>query len=266
MQVLRRLRRSIVIPLVLVAVTASAQADPPTVLYRLSGDSGFVYGCIEGECRCAVFFVFMGGTFGLTPDPAQGPEVFEVSDIRWFTHWNGQVIDVITGSGTYTIDGDHHQIVLELQVNGGDPITVDSGLVARDSELPGIVISGLTDTFCFQQGVSLDAAPSAYSVDLTMASTTELTWTVVPDASTYDVVEGDLNWLRESGGAFDEASTACVASQVPATSAMENTPLLPGEAVWFLVRGVPGPGYDSGGAGQVGSRDDEIGESASSCP
>jgi hypothetical protein len=266
MLVLRRVLSAAAVPVFLLAATLPVHADPPTVLYRLSGSSGFLSGCIEGQCLCPVSLAFMGGTFGLTLGPAQRPETYDISDIDWFTHWNGEVQDVITGVGTYVLDGESHRIVLELKVNGSSPILLDSGLVVRGSEFPAIVISALTDTICFQEGVSIDAAPSAYSLDVAMASTTDLTWTVVPDASSYDVVQGDLALLRASAGAYDYSSTACLASQVQTTSAVHDTPLMPGEAVWFLVRGLPGPGYDSGGPGQVVSRDEEINQSANGCP
>jgi len=266
MQVFRRVLSVAAVPVFLLAATMPVHADPPTVLYRLSGSSASVSGCIEGPCLCPISLAFMGGTFGLTLDPEQGPQTYEVSGIDWFTHWNGEVRDAITGFGTYVLDGENHRIVLELQINGGPPISLDSGLVVRGSEFPAIVISALTDGFCFQDGVSIDAAPSAYSLDVAMVSTTDLTWTVVPDTSSYDVVQGNLALLRASEGAYDYSSTECLASDVPATSAAHDSPLLPGEAVWFLVRGRPGPGYDSGGPGQVGSRDEEIDRSPSGCP
>ncbi len=266
MWTLRRLLSVFAVLVLLLAVTGPSLADPPTVLYRLSGSSEFLSGCIVGQCMCPIRLAYMGGTFGLTPDPAQGSQAYVISDIDWFTHWNGEVQEAITGFGTYVLDGENHRIVLELQVDGGDPISLDSGFVVRGSEFPEIVIGALTDTLCYQEGVSIDAAPSAYFLDVAMASMIDVIWNVVPDAAVYDAVHGDLVLLRATGGAFDYSDTACLADDVQATSAVHDTELMPGEAVWFLVRGLPGPGYESGGPGQVGSREGEIDQSPNSCP
>ena len=141
---------------------------------------------------------------------------------------------------------------------------LDSGLVPRGSELPEIAISALTDGFCFQEGVSIVASPSAYSIDVAMIGNSDVTWTVAPDASSYDVVDGDLAALRAGAGAPGGGSSnaACLANDVQGTSAVDTAPLMPGEVRFFLVRGAPGPDYDSGGAGQAGSR----GWAADACP
>ncbi len=246
--------------------TGLAQADPPTVLYRLSGSSGFLSGCIEGPCLCPVSLGYMAGTFGLTPDPTQGPQAYSIDGIDWFTHWNGAVLDQISGAGHYFIDGENHRIVLTLQVNGGSPFDVDSGFVVRGSEFPAIDISALTDDFCFQEGVIVEAAPSAYSIDLAMPNTTSVVWTVEPDAVGYDAVHGTLNDLRASGGNFTDAGMTCLGNDIQGTAVEHNAPLAPGEGVFFVVRGLPGPGYDSDGPGQAEPRDEEIDQSAEGCP
>ncbi len=92
-----------------------------------------------------------------------------------------------------------------------------------------------------------------------------LSWTL--SAANYDIVAGDLGLLRSSGGDFTAATQDCVASMVEASAwPLTSTPP-PGSGFWFLVRGTgcfPAT-FDSGGAQQIGTRDDEI-LAAVSCP
>jgi hypothetical protein len=98
---------------------------------------------------------------------------------------------------------------------------------------------------------------------------TELSWTALAGASTYDVVRGDLASLRSSAGDFTAATQACLADDTTATSQVFTPAPGPGEGFWFLVRGsncTARGSYDSGGASQVGSRDSEVDASPLSCP
>jgi len=94
-------------------------------------------------------------------------------------------------------------------------------------------------------------------------------WSSVGDRTGSDLVRGDLILLRAGGGDFTASTQACLANDLPATSLPYTASPGPGEAWWFLVRTVAmaGPGtYDSGGPGQVGSRDAEIAASPIACP
>src|SRR5262245_21455067 len=93
-------------------------------------------------------------------------------------------------------------------------------------------------------------------------------WSEVPAAQTYDVVVGDLVHLRSKDGEFTAATLGCLASETTVTSAAFNATPSPGQGFWILVRGsnVSGHGtYDTGEAGQAGSRDAEIDASPLSC-
>ncbi len=91
-----------------------------------------------------------------------------------------------------------------------------------------------------------------------------LSWNAV--GASWDVLLGNLDTLRSSGGDFTAATVACLAddSLQPTWVAVD-----PGaEPVFFLVRAecAGGTTYESGGTGQVGLRDAEVNASALSCP
>ena len=96
-----------------------------------------------------------------------------------------------------------------------------------------------------------------------------LSWTALTGATNYDVVRGVLSTLRTSHGSFQSSTQACAVNDTVATSStISGTPSV-GDGIWFLVRGdnCGGAGtYDSGGAGQVGSRNAGIAASGNGCP
>ncbi len=98
---------------------------------------------------------------------------------------------------------------------------------------------------------------------------TWLGWSVIPGASAYDVVRGDLRALATAGGDFSLALTGCEARRTGAPSLLTTIDPSPAEGIFYLVRaancGAAGT-YDSGGPGQAGSRDGGIAASPSRCP
>jgi hypothetical protein len=93
-------------------------------------------------------------------------------------------------------------------------------------------------------------------------------WAADPSALSYDVVYGDLGRLRDSSGNFTIATIGCLGENLSATSTGPLPDPLPGQALWFEIRGngCSGPGtYDSGDAVQVGARDAEINASPAAC-
>ncbi len=96
----------------------------------------------------------------------------------------------------------------------------------------------------------------------------QLFWTSVPSATGYDLVRGSVNVLLQSGGDFTAATRLCLADDTPSLALhYAGAPKL-GEAYWFLVRpttSTEAGTYDSGGAGQVGSRDAEIEAAPTAC-
>ncbi|HKQ59881.1 MAG TPA: DUF6345 domain-containing protein [Candidatus Polarisedimenticolaceae bacterium] len=98
---------------------------------------------------------------------------------------------------------------------------------------------------------------------------TRLVWTATPLSSGYDVVRGDLGLLRSSGGDFSLATLQCLFNDGAATSLAYAPNPAPGQGWFFLVRqqsAGPFDSYDSGGTGQIESRDAEIAASGHDCP
>jgi Periplasmic copper-binding protein (NosD)/Intracellular proteinase inhibitor/Bacterial Ig domain len=96
----------------------------------------------------------------------------------------------------------------------------------------------------------------------------QLSWTAVPEATAYDVLRGDLATLRQTSGDFTASTRLCLDDDLAATSIPYAGIPEPGQAFWFLVRAVNATqagSYNSGGAGQVGSRDAEIEASLQAC-
>ncbi len=92
----------------------------------------------------------------------------------------------------------------------------------------------------------------------------ELTWTSPLTTTRFDGVYGDVTALRISGGDWSVSTISCIAENEPSPNTFDGTPA-PGEALWFLVRGDCGGGYESGGPGQVGLRDAEVAASGDDC-
>ena len=91
-----------------------------------------------------------------------------------------------------------------------------------------------------------------------------LSWS--PVGASWDVVRGDLNALRASGGDYSVAVEDCVGENVSAPS-LPDPDIGGSPNVFFLVSAACAGGatYDSGGSGQVEPRDNEIGAAAAAC-
>ena len=116
-------------------------------------------------------------------------------------------------------------------------------------------------------GVSVTVAQPLGTPVLTV-NNAQLSWTTVAGATAYDVIRGDLIALHQSGGDFTNATRLCLGDDAAATSLPYSGVPAPGQAFWFLVRAVTSSQvgtYDSGGTGQVGSRDAEIEASPLAC-
>ena len=85
--------------------------------------------------------------------------------------------------------------------------------------------------------------------------------------ASWDVVLGDLAALTSSGGDFTAATEQCLADDATYPALVYTSAVGP-DAAFFLVRAACAGGttYDSGGPGQVASRDGEIEASVFSCP
>ena len=96
-----------------------------------------------------------------------------------------------------------------------------------------------------------------------------VSWTLVPAATSFDLVRGTLNQLRGSGGDFTASTQACLADDQAATNFLDSSPPPAADGFWYLTRGLSCGGagtYDEIGGTQTGSRDSEINASLNSCP
>lgn len=110
-------------------------------------------------------------------------------------------------------------------------------------------------------------APSE-SVPLTV-SKTQISWNAIPEATSYDIVRGDLQALQTAGGNFTPATQQCIANNQTGTSLSYSANPGPDQVSWFLARGVSCGGngsYASSGAGQHHNPDAEINASPNACP
>jgi hypothetical protein len=261
--------RLIVAWVVLIAATLPAFSqvlDRPT-LYRLERTSTFQQGCFP-PCLCPMMETApIVGTFRLALITVGNVfDFYEVTRVRFkVQRTNGEVVE-ITGSGTYAVStiADLQRMELTLVVGSEPPTIYRSDDVPGGSAFPRIAVPiSINGGVCRDTVIDLRAKPSRRLY----VESLELRWDVDPQGAnaTSDVVFGDLRSLRETAGAFDVATWACVADSTPSGSA--PFPDLPGpnQGFWFLERGT-GDLYEDGDAGQVGSPDPEIALSTGACP
>jgi hypothetical protein len=120
----------------------------------------------------------------------------------------------------------------------------------------GVCVSGAT------------GPPPARATGLVFANSADLSWDPVAGADGYDVVRGNLATLRATGD-FGDATDACAASDLAATSFTETHVPAAGDGDWFLVRGISACDhgtFDDGSTSQVVLRDAPIAASANTCP
>jgi len=141
------------------------------------------------------------------------------------------------------------------------------------SENAGWITFSATSPTAFRVTTSWRPTAPAGSPSLAAAATSPddllLSWTALPGAASYDIVQGSLSTLKSTSGSFASATQACVANDTPGTSVTTSGTPSVGDATWFLMRGdnCGGVGtYDSGAVSQVGSRDAGIDASANHCP
>jgi hypothetical protein len=90
----------------------------------------------------------------------------------------------------------------------------------------------------------------------------ELSWDPAPSGSTYDVVKGDLDELRSTGGDFNASQLGCLLDDGFDTKATDAEPPPSGATFYYLVRVADCAGrtgsFDSNGPGQREGRDLEL--------
>ena len=142
------------------------------------------------------------------------------------------------------------------------------GMSCSNTGSCGSVDYGVTTGWC-QSVIGVPTGIPDVSAAL-QGSDVRLSWPAIGQAAWYEIVRGDLAVLRSSGGDFDTATQSCVSDNDAGTVAVvSGSPgPSPGDAYWYLVRGVNCKGkgtYDSGGGSQVGVRDLEVGGSGNDC-
>jgi hypothetical protein len=162
----------LVLGIALVGETA-ASADPPTVLYSLTGDFSYTQGCFNqpGEihqCKCPIMWAeAFSGTFGLTLVPGGDPDfvTYEVSAIDWVVGLGDDL--AVTGSGVYEIGADDdgapvQRMTLDLFFDGYGPVTYASGLVeGGDAGYPPEIVIPVSDGFyCPGRRITVGASPA----------------------------------------------------------------------------------------------------------
>jgi hypothetical protein len=169
-----------------------------------------------------------------------------------------------TAAWDWDLDGD--TISDSLVRNPEDTYTVP-GIYTVEltaSNAAGAMVETKPAFICVSEGI-----PAAVPNLAVAADAETISWDAVVAAG-YDVVQGDLNLLTSTAGDFTASLLACLEDGGSDLSASDPALPSPGSGVFYLVRGTslcdePGT-YESGGAGQNGSRDAEIQGSSAACP
>jgi hypothetical protein len=253
-----------------VPTSIAQSADPSTSrIYRLDRASTYQHGCFA-PCMCPVLqSSSVRGVFRLTRTGFDGLfEHYAVTDLNWRVAI-GTTTLAVTGSGTYRIGGEvarQHQLSLDLKVGDRPVEHYDSGLVVGGASFPAIdIVISIHGLYCLDTVFEVHARP-LMRIGVAAGS---IQWDAMPEATAFDLVQGDLSVLRQTNGDFSAATTACVANDRPGTFAPFTAAPPPGRAFWFLgreIEGSVGGTYDSEDAGQVGSSDAGIAASSARCP
>jgi hypothetical protein len=150
--------------MVMVSVGLVCTAAEAAVVYRLSPGSTYQEGCV-GPCMCPVSMIGkIKGTFTLvqlTPTPLFTR--YRVAKISWAViNPNKEVVHMIRGHGIYQLGGEialMQQLILDLSIDGADPVFFDSGLVPVESAFPNISISVDRGTKCYDIWLDINARP-----------------------------------------------------------------------------------------------------------
>ena len=97
-----------------------------------------------------------------------------------------------------------------------------------------------------------------------------LIWTLLPGATAYDLVRGDMGTLHATDGDFTAATTNCLGNNLMGANTLVDAAVpASGQGFWYLTRGVSCGGsgtYDELSLSQVAPRDAKINASMLSCP
>ena len=181
--------------------------------------------------------VLSGDWFNSNPDNAQGtPDADFRVRIARLTLQDAQQGDSISGS-----------LSVGWQKDGPGPFNLDPAVIEFGCASPAA-----TPELVLEQN----------------AGVTRISWTALPLVPAYDVIRGDLELLRATGGDFSASTVECMADNDSDTIVVHPGTPPSGGGFWFLTRAVSCDRgtYDSGGPAQYEQRDAEIAASAAACP
>jgi hypothetical protein len=240
-----------------------------TITFELQKETAFEEGCFA-PCLCPVLLQDdVRGGFTLSFVGWDGDfRVYRVGDVDWSLPSFGRQY---TGDGEFRIGGGskpQQRLQLNLSENGGLPVPFDSGLVDVTVRLPRIDVAIARNGFyCHDTAFYLRAAPARPITLGVRIDPGRVAWDDYADAAGYDVVGGRLGLLLSSGGDFQAATEACLATDQPGAAIDDPSLPPPGEGLWYVVRahgGVAGSTYDCGA--EVDSRDAGIDAAPAACP
>jgi hypothetical protein len=160
----RYIQLAVAIASILAAAPAQTQTShPDTVVYGLSRESQFEWGCFA-PCVCPVFTRQpVDGTFKLTKtgsDPLF--DYYSVTEVKWKAA-GATTPTLIEGSGTYRRGGEaalQEQLTLDLSFDGGRAQRFDSGLRPPQAPFPEIHTTiSLHGEYCLDSAIVVIARP-----------------------------------------------------------------------------------------------------------
>ena len=241
--------------LALSLILGSGVAAHAAVLYRLQEGGTLQRGCFP-PCDCPLLEAPIAGSFELgLISVGDVFDFYEVTVVSWIAAFEPEEVKV-TGSGNYNVSTLAGQQILDLTltVDREPPEHYSSDYVPLTVPFPDIAVPiSINGKVCFDTVIDVRARPTPR---LGVAPDA-LEWDSGLEVVGYDVVQGSLTILHETGGSFEQATEACLADDLHASSLRFDARPLPGEGFWFLVRAA-GSTYDTGLPSQVGSRDPGI--------
>jgi hypothetical protein len=195
-------------------------------------------------------------------------------EFEWHLENNAPMVNLgsITIGGTYINIQErtlHNRGTLDVEPTGR---LTNGGLLVNEGSIDNLGTLINDDVFVAHclgivTGNPVEGNPTTYAQALFVGAGL-LEWCAISGASSYDVVRGDLDVLRLTGGDFASATALCVGDDLPGFSIAEGSEPPVGGGFWFVVRpnDVATPTYDSRFDSQVGPRDPGIDSSAAACP
>lgn len=166
-------RRSVLVAalatLIFGGAVMAGEAKSAGVLYQLLPAASFQEGCTP-PCMCPAIIIpglHLEGSFRLLKDSSSAKlKSYRLRNISWrvVNDLNQEMLHTITGDGTYTrwpMNSNHekHQLTLNISIDGGNPVSLDSGQIIGCAEFPNIAISVVHQAPCFYQSIDVVAGP-----------------------------------------------------------------------------------------------------------